>query len=59
MKYRLFNSFFNLLFNSGQNEYEDENNPIPKGYVQIMTIHQSKSLEFPVVVVSSWISNTE
>lgn len=53
IKYKLFNSFFNLLFNSGQNEFEDENNPIPKGYVQIMTIHQSKGLEFPVVVVSS------
>ena len=53
LKYRLFNSFFNLLFNTGQNEYEDENSPIPKGYVQIMTIHQSKGLEFPVVVVSS------
>lgn len=53
VKYRLFNSFFNLLFNSGQNEFEDENNPIPKGYVQIMTIHQAKGLEFPVVVVSS------
>jgi DNA helicase-2/ATP-dependent DNA helicase PcrA len=53
LKYRLFNSFFNLLFNSGQNEFEDENNPIPKGYVQIMTIHQAKGLEFPVVVVSS------
>lgn len=53
VKYRLFNSFFNLLFNMGQNEFEDENNPIPKGYVQIMTIHQSKGLEFPVVVVSS------
>jgi|LSQX01.1.fsa_nt_gb DNA helicase-2/ATP-dependent DNA helicase PcrA len=53
VKYNLFNSFFNLLFNSGQNEYEDQNNPIPKGYVQIMTIHQSKGLEFPVVVVSS------
>lgn len=53
LKYRLFNSFFNLLFNSGQNEYEDDNNPIPKGYVQIMTIHQSKGLEFPVVVAGS------
>lgn len=52
-KYRLFNSFFNLLLNIGQNEYEDDTNPIPKGYVQIMTIHQSKGLEFPVVVVSS------
>ncbi|MHB8336116.1 MAG: ATP-dependent helicase [Ignavibacteriaceae bacterium] len=53
VKHNLFNSFFNLLLNSGQNEYEDDNNPIPKGYVQIMTIHQSKGLEFPVVVVGS------
>lgn len=53
LKYRLFNSFFNLLLNTGQNEHEDENNPIPKGYVQIMTIHQAKGLEFPVVVVGS------
>ncbi len=27
--------------------------PFPRGYVQIMTIHQSKGLEFPVVVVDS------
>ncbi len=53
LKYKLFNSFFNLLLNSGQNEFEDEYNPIPKGYVQIMTIHQSKGLEFPVVVVGT------
>jgi len=53
VKFYLFNSFFNYLFNAGQNEFEDTNNPVPKGYVQIMTIHQSKGLEFPVVVVSS------
>jgi len=53
LKYLLFNSFFFMLLNKGQNEYEDEDNPIPKGYVQIMTIHQSKGLEFPVVVVGS------
>ncbi|MFQ5453804.1 MAG: PD-(D/E)XK nuclease family protein, partial [Candidatus Zixiibacteriota bacterium] len=53
LKYRLFNSFFNLLLNTGLNEYENQDDPIPKGYVQIMTIHQSKGLEFPVVVVSS------
>jgi DNA helicase-2/ATP-dependent DNA helicase PcrA len=53
LKYKFFNSFINLLLNTGQNEYEDENNPIPKGYVQIMTIHQSKGLEFPVVVVGT------
>lgn len=53
VKYNFFNSFLNLLINSGQNEFEDDENPIPKGYVQIMTIHQSKGLEFPVVVVGS------
>ncbi len=53
LKYRLFNSFFNLLLNTGVNEYESQDDPIPKGYVQIMTIHQSKGLEFPVVVVGS------
>lgn len=53
VKYNLFGSFLNLLFNSGQNEFEDDENPIPKGYVQIMTIHQSKGLEFPAVVVGS------
>ena len=26
---------------------------MPKGYVQVMTIHQAKGLEFPVVVVGS------
>lgn len=57
IKYRLFNSFFRLLFNSGQNEFEDKQNPIPKGYVQIMTIHQAKGLEFPVVVVGSLDKN--
>jgi len=37
----------------GINEYEDPDRPFPKGYVQIMTIHQAKGLEFPVVVVGS------
>jgi len=49
----LFNSFLNFLIEGGADEYEDPNNPIPKGYVQIMTIHQSKGLEFPVIVVDS------
>ena len=34
-------------------DYEDPNQPFPKGYMQIMTIHQAKGLEFPVVVVGS------
>jgi DNA helicase II / ATP-dependent DNA helicase PcrA len=46
--------FLRLLLRSGINEYEDPDNPIPKGHVQIMTVHQSKGLEFPVVVVGTY-----
>jgi len=53
IKFYLFRSFFNFLLKSGVDEYEDPDNPIPKGSVQIMTIHQSKGLEFPVVIVDS------
>lgn len=50
---QLFSSFFKFLLATGIDDYEDPNNPIPPGYVQIMTIHQSKGLEFPVVAVGS------
>lgn len=53
LRFHLFNSFFRLLHEGGINDYEDPNQPIPKGYVQIMTIHQAKGLEFPCVVVGS------
>jgi len=53
LRYHLFNSFLRLLHEGGINEYEDPDQPFPKGYVQVMTIHQSKGLEFPVVVVGS------
>lgn len=53
IKLYLFNSFFNFLIRGGIDEYEDPDNPVPKGYVQIMTVHQSKGLEFPAVVVGS------
>lgn len=53
LRFRLFSSFFRLLVEDGINEYEDPEQPFPSGYVQIMTIHQGKGLEFPVVVVGS------
>ena len=53
IKFLLFNSFFRFLIEGGMDEYEDPDNPVPKGYVQIMTFHQSKGLEFPVVIVGS------
>ena len=53
LRYHLFNSFLRLLHEGGINEYEDPDQPFPQGYVQVMTIHQAKGLEFPVVVVGS------
>jgi DNA helicase-2/ATP-dependent DNA helicase PcrA len=53
LRFHLFSSFLRLLYDGGINEYEDPDRPFPKGYVQVMTIHQAKGLEFPVVVVGS------
>ena len=40
-----------ILTSEGLNETEDEIENFPKGKVSIMTIHQSKGLQFPVVFV--------
>ena len=53
LRFHFFHSFQRLLYEGGINEYEDPDEPMPKGYVQVMTIHQAKGLEFPVVVVGS------
>ena len=50
---RLFNRFFRFLKDGGIDEYEDASEYAPSGCVSFMTIHQSKGLEFPVVVVGS------
>lgn len=49
----LFNQFFRFLKDGGIGEYEDEAEYAPKGCVSFLTIHQSKGLEFPVVVCGS------
>ncbi len=49
----LFNSYLYALSRHGLNEYENPYDIFPRGYVQIMTIHQAKGLEFPVVIVGS------
>jgi DNA helicase II / ATP-dependent DNA helicase PcrA len=53
LRRQFFNSFLRLLHEGGMNEYEDRDQPFPPGHVQVMTIHQSKGLEFPVVAVGS------
>ena len=50
---RLFNHFFRFLKDGGIDEYEDASEYAPSGCVSFMTIHQSKGLEFPVVIVGS------
>lgn len=50
---RLFNNFFRFIKEGGIEEYEDASEYAPKGCVSFMTIHQSKGLEFPVVIVGS------
>jgi DNA helicase-2/ATP-dependent DNA helicase PcrA len=46
-------SYLFALFRLGEGEYEDEEVPFPKGRVPFLTVHQSKGLEFPVVVLGS------
>lgn len=48
-----FNRFLRFLFDGGIEEYEDFEEAAPAGCVSFMTIHQSKGLEFPVVLVGS------
>lgn len=50
---RLFNTYIRFLYDGGINEYEDNNEYAPSGCVSFLTVHQSKGLEFPVVIVGS------
>ena len=51
--HRLFGTFFRYLYDGGIDEFEDATDATPSGCLPFMTIHQSKGLEFPVVVVAS------
>ena len=53
----MFNVYFRYLYVDGIGEYEDDSEYAPQGCVSFMTIHQSKGLEFPVVIVGS-LGNT-
>lgn len=49
----LFNLYMRLLYDGGITEYEDDSEYAPSGCVSFLTIHQSKGMEFPIVVVDS------
>lgn len=48
-----FTMHLKFLKQNGVDEYEDIKEYAPKGAVSFLTIHQSKGLEFPIVVVGS------
>ncbi len=48
-----FETFLYMLYQGGIEEYEDDSEYAPSGCVSFMTIHQSKGMEFPVVMVGS------
>jgi DNA helicase II / ATP-dependent DNA helicase PcrA len=48
-----FSSYLFALYRRGESEYEDAEDPFPKGRIPFLTIHQSKGLEFPVVVIGN------
>jgi len=50
---RFFNLYLRLLFGGGISEYEDDAEYAPRGCVSFLTIHQSKGMEFPIVLVDS------
>jgi DNA helicase II / ATP-dependent DNA helicase PcrA len=49
----VFNNFLYALFRRGESEYEDAEDPFPKGRIAFITIHQAKGLEFPVVILGN------
>lgn len=49
----LFNNYLRFLIEGGIEEYEDYDAYSLSGCISIMTIHQSKGLEFPIVIVGS------
>lgn len=49
----LFNMYMKFLYEGGIDEYEDDAEYAPSGCVSFLTIHQSKGMEFPIVIVDS------
>ena len=50
---KLFRTYLRFLMKGGMEEYQDESEYAPSGCVSFMTVHQSKGMEFPIVIVDS------
>lgn len=46
-------SYLYAIYRLGESEYEDSDDPFPRGRVPFLTIHQSKGLEFPYVIMGN------
>jgi DNA helicase-2/ATP-dependent DNA helicase PcrA len=46
-------SYLYAIYRLGEQEFEDTDDPFPRGRVPFLTIHQAKGLEFPYVVMGS------
>lgn len=49
---RFYNMFIGYLVDAGIDDDEDDDVVVPRGALPVMTIHQSKGLEFPFVIVA-------
>lgn len=54
---KFFNIYIKYMRRGGISEYEDDSEYAPSGCVSFLTIHQSKGMEFPVVIVGSLSSS--
>lgn len=52
-----FLKYIRFLYTGGIGEYEDDSEYAPSGCVSFLTIHQSKGIEFPIVIVGSLTSS--
>jgi len=50
---QFFLSYLYALYRRQESEFEDEDDPFPKGRIPFLTIHQAKGLEFPVVILGN------
>jgi len=52
---QFFNSYLYVLYLRKESEYENTEDPFPRGRIPFLTIHQAKGLEFPVVVLGNFL----
>lgn len=53
LQHMFFGSYLYALHRRGESEFENAEDPFPKGRIPFLTIHQAKGLEFPVVVLGN------